>query len=149
MISEYNVRRFVKEGEMEKIENYDKAVADKSQTWHCHHRLELTLDGEFAHSMAELKRLGMYYKRPYFELIFLTKTEHRKLHGKAKSEETKKKLIGTNTGKKHKVHKETTYSEFGKKYSEHYGYGNRKNTKQYLKEYLWYYRHNNKCRWEQ
>lgn len=29
------------------IENYDKAIADKTQTWICHHRLETyTSDGE-------------------------------------------------------------------------------------------------------
>lgn len=48
-----------------------------------HHRLECTLDGDFAHSANELKRLGMYYNRPYYELIYLTHSEHSKLHYKS------------------------------------------------------------------
>lgn len=62
------------------IENYDKAVADTTQKWECHHRLEFTINGEVAHTKDELKRLGMYYHRPYFELIFLPAKEHRFLH---------------------------------------------------------------------
>lgn len=79
MISIQKVHRFCKD-DISKIENYDKAIADTAQTWDYHHRLELTLNGEFAHSREELKRLGMYYNRPYFELIFLTTTEHQRLH---------------------------------------------------------------------
>lgn len=40
------------------------------------------------------------------------------------------------------------YSEFGKKFREHYGITRLKNKKLYNKEQSWYYRHNNKCRWE-
>ena len=58
MISERQAKRFCKD-ELFKIENYDKAIADTTHTWDLHHRLELTLDGEFAHSREELKRLGM------------------------------------------------------------------------------------------
>lgn len=78
MISE-NAKQYCKD-DISKIENYDKAIADKTKTWVCHHRLELTLDGEFAHTPKELIRMNMYYKRPYFELIFLTRTEHEALH---------------------------------------------------------------------
>lgn len=90
------------------IENYNKAVNDDTQMWVLHHRLELTLDGEYAHSKEELIRLGMYYRRPYFELIFLTRSDHQKLHahnkyrktlskalsGRIVSDETRKKLLG-------------------------------------------------------
>lgn len=49
----------------------------------CHHRLSITLDGEQVHKIADLNRLGMYYNRPYFELIIMTiqdfcKIENRK-----------------------------------------------------------------------
>ena len=95
------------------IENYDKAINDNTQMWVLHHRLELTLDGEYAHSVKELKQLKMYYKRPYFELIFLPKTEHQKLHAHDKyreklsivhmghivTDETKKKISQKQTGK--------------------------------------------------
>lgn len=79
MINEQNAKKFCKDN-ISKIENYDKAVADPTQTWDLHHRLELTLDGSYAHSREDLKRLGMYYARPYFELVFLTKSEHLRLH---------------------------------------------------------------------
>lgn len=69
-----------RDGERHLIENYDKALADEFKGWVLHHRLECTIDGEFAHSAEELKRMGMYYNRPYYELIYLTRSEHSKLH---------------------------------------------------------------------
>ena len=47
MINESYIQKFCKD-DISRIENYDKAVADPTQTWVIHHRLELTLDGEFA-----------------------------------------------------------------------------------------------------
>ena len=64
-----------------KIENYDIAFKEDFKGWNCHHRLEVTLDGENVHDMKSLDRLGMYYDRPYFELIFLRTKEHNDLHG--------------------------------------------------------------------
>ena len=84
MINEKKAHRFCKD-DISKIENYDKAIADATQTWHCHHRLELTLDREFAHTAEDLIRMDMYYRRPYFELIFLTKSEHHSLHNRGKN----------------------------------------------------------------
>ena len=84
------------------IENYDKALADKEQTWHCHHRKELTT------SRKELIKLGEYYNRPANELIFLTPSEHSALHNKGKqtwmkgkhhSEESRKKISEAHKGK--------------------------------------------------
>ena len=69
-----------REGERKLIENYDKAVADNFKGWMLHHRLECTIDGEYALSVKDLKRMNMYYNRPYFELIYLTNSEHSKLH---------------------------------------------------------------------
>lgn len=40
------------------------------------------------------------------------------------------------------------YSEFGRKFKEHYGITKYQNSKLYDKEHMWYHRHNNKCRWE-
>ena len=100
MINERQAHKFCKD-DISKIENYDKAVNDPIQTWEIHHRLELTMDGEFALSRDQLKMHDMYYNRPYYELIFLTPTEHRRLHmegknhpfyGKHRSEETRRKL---------------------------------------------------------
>lgn len=82
--SERNKVSYCKQGEFERIENYELAKADNFKGWDIHHRLELTLDGEYAHSKEDLIRLDMYYNRPYFELIFLTRTEHNKLHAKTR-----------------------------------------------------------------
>ena len=92
------LRMFCKE--FTKIENYEKAVADTTQKWECHHRLEFTINGEVAHSKDELKRLGMYYHRPYFELIFLTAKEHRFLHLSTRDrKEINKKISNTLKGR--------------------------------------------------
>lgn len=86
-----------------KIENYDRAKADNFKGWVCHHRLELTLEDEFARTSEELKQLGMYYDRPYFELIFLTTSDHAKLHYSTK--EYKETMSQAKIG--HEVSKET------------------------------------------
>ena len=89
------------------IENYEKAVADNTQKWHCHHRLEThNSDGEkrlVDISKQELIALGMYYDRPPEELIFLTATEHNRLHnkGKKRSEEDRQKISEAKKGKHH------------------------------------------------
>lgn len=61
------------------IENYEKAVNDKTQTWVCHHRLEIK-DGHNNYSRKELKEMGLYFDRPAKELIFLTDKQHKILH---------------------------------------------------------------------
>lgn len=89
----------------ELIENYDKAMADTTQIWHCHHRLEThNSDGErrlVDLTRDELNALGMYYNRPPEELIFLTDDEHTKLHfkGKALSKETRAKMSKRQKGR--------------------------------------------------
>lgn len=81
MISTHGRMKMYCKDELSKIENYYDAVNDKENKWVLHHRLELTLNGEFAHTQAELIRMNMYYHRPAFELIFLKENEHHKLHG--------------------------------------------------------------------
>lgn len=78
--------------DISKIENYELAKADNFKDWDIHHRLEFTVNGEFAHSSNSLKRLGMYYNRPYFELIFIRTSEHMRLHATIRSEYTLKKM---------------------------------------------------------
>lgn len=84
---------FCKEPEM--IENYDRAISDTEETWHCHHRLEThNSDGEkrlIDIKMEELIALDMYYNRPPEELIFLTNYEHKSLHSKGKANTLGKK----------------------------------------------------------
>lgn len=79
-----HTRKYCRAGEFERIVNYELAKADDFKGWDIHHRLELTLNGEYAHDPEELKRMNMYYDRPYFELIFLTRADHNKLHKCAK-----------------------------------------------------------------
>ena len=118
MINERQSRKFCRD-DISKIENYEKAINDKTQTWHLHHRLELTLDGEFALTAAQLKMHDMYYNRPYYELIFLTPSEHRRLHTEGKNHplfgkhipyETRKKMSEAQKGEKNHF--------FGKHHSE-------------------------------
>ena len=104
MINMNQAHRFCRD-DISKIENYDKAIADTTQTWHLHHRLELTLDGEFALSLEQLKMHDMYYHRPYYELIFLTPSEHRRIHNIGQSEDTRNKRICSLNG--HYVSDET------------------------------------------
>lgn len=67
-----------------------KAVADQTNVWEIHHRLETHFsDGTERPlgarlTVAELKALNMYRHRPPEELIFLTSAEHRALHNKNK-----------------------------------------------------------------
>lgn len=79
------------------IENYQEAVNDQTQTWHCHHRHEIDWDL----SREELIAIGRYYDVHYSELIFLTHREHNILHntgennpmyGKHHTEEVKDKI---------------------------------------------------------
>lgn len=106
MINEKQAHKFCRD-DLSKIENYEKAIADTTQTWDLHHKLELTLDGEFALTRAQLKLHEMYYNRPYYELIFLTPAEHRRLHRKGKhhSDETRRKISEAKKG--HTVTEET------------------------------------------
>ena len=89
MINEYNAKNFCCE-DLSLIENYELAIVDTTQTWDCHHRGEILPCGRF--SIDDLKKFGLYYKRPAAELIFLTKAEHSSLHkrGVPLSEEHKK-----------------------------------------------------------
>ena len=101
MINENSAKSYCKD-DISQIENYDKAIADKSQVWHCHHRRETI------YSRSGLIEIGEYYNRPAEELIFLTPNEHHRLHnlgkpawnkGKHLSAETRKKMSEANKGK--------------------------------------------------
>lgn len=70
--------------QIEQIENYELAEKDNFNGWDIHHRLEThNSDGQrrlVNISVAELIALDMYYNRPANELVFLTNSEHTKLH---------------------------------------------------------------------
>ena len=100
MIYEKYVKRYCCE-DISKIENYAEAMVDATQTWHCHHRLELIKTGAAVDSTKQdLIDWGIYYNRPANELIFLTKAEHRSLHKKGEkcSEETRRKMSEVRKG---------------------------------------------------
>lgn len=107
--------------DISKIENYDKAVSDTTQTWACHHRMELVATGAVVNSsVQELKDWGIYYDRPADELIFLTPSEHIKLHRKYITKEHREKISAAKKG--HDVSEETrrkiSCSHMGKHQSE-------------------------------
>ena len=102
MINEINAKKFCKD-DISLIENYDKAIADKTQTWECHHRRETI------YSRSGLKEIDEYYNRPACELIFLTPVDHRRLHKLGKpsgmkdkhhSAEARKKMSKARKGKR-------------------------------------------------
>ena len=105
MISEESAKSYCKD-DISLIENYDKAIADTIQVWHCHHRRETI------YSRSGLIEIGEYYNRPAEELIFLTPNEHNRLHhlDKYPSEETRKKMSESRKGEKCYI--------FGKHHSE-------------------------------
>ena len=128
-----------------KIENYEQAINDKTNTWICHHRDEIRIlpSGMVAiRSVEELVENGRYYDCPPNELIFLTRTEHNKLHSKFKKEESKIK-----NGLSHKNKAKNTHSIFGEKFFEHYGIHYYENPKLYKKENAYFHAHG-KCSWE-
>ena len=123
MINIKKVKRYCKE-DISKIKNYDKAIADTTQTWVCHHMTETWWNC----TAQELIENECYYNRKACELIFLTPEEHKSLHmkGKKLSEETRRKISESHKGKilseetKRKLseaNKGNTYHK-GKKHSE-------------------------------
>ncbi len=122
MICKRTVKKFCSE-DISRIENYSKAIADTTQMWACHHRLEThNSDGErriVNLTREELKALDMYYNRAPSELIFMTVSEHKSLHMKGKfnisagkmTEETKRKISEANKGYKHSEEAKRKMSE--------------------------------------
>ena len=84
-----------------KIENYEEAVNDTTQTWHCHHIL-----GEIL-TRQQLLDHDFYYDVPPCMLKFVTGAEHRRLHMKGKHllDETRIKISESRKG--HTVTDET------------------------------------------
>lgn len=126
MISESQARKYCRE-DISLIKNYAEAVADTTQEWICHH-----INGEpfTGFSRKDLEKMNMLYNRPASELKFVTRGEHRIIHGfsevhrqklsksrkgktssfkgKHHSEESRKKLSESHKGKVYKRRSEET-----------------------------------------
>ena len=101
----------------ELIENYELCINDTKNVWDCHHRLEIQEDRLL--TITELKEMGLYFNRPASELIFLTHSDHTRLHSKARvcSDNTRKKLSQLKKNNKYwlgKKHKEETKEKIRK-----------------------------------
>lgn len=165
MINEIKAKLYCKE-DISKIENYDTAVNDKTETWDVHHRLELHPDNSTRFTRESLKRLDLYYNVEADKLIFLKRKEHLQMHKKGKqlSEEHRRKIGEAKKGNTYRVgktmtaesrikmsvakkgntyNKGKTNSVFGKAFKEHYGITRCDNEKLYNKEYKFYKIHNN------
>ena len=103
MINEIKTKKYCCE-DISLIENYELAINDKSQVWHIHHRWEVSSVGIFSRDY--LISIGIYWNRPANELIFLTKSDHTRIHkignknnlGHKMSEDTKDKIRGEKNG---------------------------------------------------
>lgn len=132
MICIKNLNKFCCE-DFSLIENYDKAIADTTQTWHCHHRRE-TDENKTRQQLIEENR---YYNVQASELIFMIPAEHISLHFKGKesplknrefTEEHKQHLSEANKdnknwlGKNHSEETKKRQSESRKKYIVEHGF---------------------------
>ena len=79
MINEYNAKQFCSD-EISLIENYREAISDQKRTWDVHHRRECDENGRTLFTHKQLINIGLYFKRPASELIFVTRSMHKKLH---------------------------------------------------------------------
>lgn len=152
MICRQTAKQFCKD-DISKIENYEIAIKDETQVWHCHHRLELHPDGSPRFTAESLKKLDLYFNRPSSELIFLTPKEHSDLHkigkphphkGGFQSEQKRQNLSKAKRGVE--INK-TPPTLFGKMYKEHYNLKQKENVKLYYKE-LYYFKTHGKCSWQ-
>ena len=101
MIKEYNAKRFCSE-EISLIENYHEAISDYTRMWDIHHRRECDENGRTLFTKKQLIDMGLYFKRPASELIFVTRSMHWKLHREIRSKGGKiwGKKYGAINGKK-------------------------------------------------
>ena len=105
-LSQRHVYKIYCSDPLDKIEHYEKALAENFKGWCIHHRLEIQPDGTRV-SMQELIDQGLYYDRPASELMFMRREEHTSLHnigntyikGKHHSAETRNKIAEANKGK--------------------------------------------------
>ena len=105
MINEANAKKYCCE-DISLIENYYKAINDKTHMWNIHHKRGLE------YSKDELTARNEYEGRPAAELIFLTAREHRRLHFACKkrklSKEARQKMSDAHKGNKYNLNRHLT-----------------------------------------
>ena len=84
MINTYMAKSYCSE-DISLIENYQTAISDKTKMWEIHHRRESDSEGRTLFTKKQLKEMGLYYKRPASELVFVTRSMHSKLHREIRS----------------------------------------------------------------
>ena len=100
MINEYCAKRYCSE-DVSLIENYHQAISDEERTWDIHHRRECDSEGRTLFTGKQLIDMGLYFKRPASELIFVTRSMHWKLHREIRSNSGK--IGGKIGGKKRSI----------------------------------------------
>ena len=80
------------------IENYHEAITDEEKMWDIHHRRECDSEGRTLFTKKQLIDMGLYFKRPASELMFVTRSLHLKLHREQRENVGKK--YGAINGKK-------------------------------------------------
>ena len=79
MINERYAKRYCSE-DISLIENYHQAIADADKMWDIHHRRECDDEGRTLFTGKQLIEMSLYFKRPASELIFVTRSMHKKMH---------------------------------------------------------------------
>ena len=100
MINAYKAKLYCSE-DISLIENYHEAISDEERTWEIHHRRECDSEGRTLFTHKQLKEMNLYHKRPASELIFVTRSMHKKLHREMCGKRGKKN--GAINGKKNSI----------------------------------------------
>lgn len=79
MINKYKAKSYCSE-DIYLIENYHEAISDQKKTWDVHHRRECDENGRTLFTKKQLVENNLYVNRPASELIFVTRSMHKKLH---------------------------------------------------------------------
>ena len=79
MINEKQAKKYCCEN-ISLIENYNQAISDQKRMWDIHHRRECDDEGRTLFTKKQLIEINLYHNRPASELIFVTRSMHRKIH---------------------------------------------------------------------
>ena len=102
-------------GDITKIENYEKAVADTTQVWQCHHRLEILPFSNKEISHKKLIEMGLYYNQEPEALILLTEKEYKSLHLTNRNKNRTNKGLSYKDRESYKTYKERAEKFRGRK----------------------------------